>query len=301
MQTFKRRSRVLGSGQLTPSLRWIVAASITLLACATTAAHAAGSGIVAGERPGVSSVVNVYSARHYDTDDALFRRFTRETGIEINLIEGNADQLIQRIEREGELSPADVFIAVDAARLYRAEEKDLFDSVRSSTLERRIPAERRHPEGLWFGITERARVIVASRERVEPGEVARYEDLADLVWRGRVLVRSSSNVYNQSLVAGLVSTLGESTTEAWCRGLARNLARTPQGGDRDQIRAIAAGEGDVAIVNHYYLARMIAGNEQDQAAASAVRIVFPNQDDRGAHVNVCGAGVVRGAPNRENA
>ena len=246
-------------------------------------------------------VVNVYTARHYDTDDAVYERFTELTGVRVNIIEGNADQLIARIEREGELSPADVLIAVDAARLHRAEEKGIFQATESPVLSDRIRASRRHPEGLWFGLTERARVIVVSDDRVRPGEVTSYADLADERFRGRVLVRSSSHVYNQSLVASLIERVGAEATEAWASGLAANLARTPQGGDRDQIRAVAAGEGDIAIVNHYYLARMLEGGEADRAAAGAVRIVFPDQDDRGTHVNICGVGVVRGAPNREHA
>ncbi|MEM1186762.1 MAG: Fe(3+) ABC transporter substrate-binding protein [Planctomycetota bacterium] len=249
-----------------------------------------------------SAEVNVYSARHYDSDDALFAEFTDQTGIAVNVIEANADELIARIEREGELSPADVFIAVDAARLFRAEQKGLFQPTSSPVLTERIPATRRHPDGLWFGLTERARVIVAHKDRVPSSLELSYEDLATPEWTGRVLIRSSSNVYNQSLVASMISSIGPEATEAWCEGITGNLARTPQGGDRDQIRAVAAGEGDVAIVNHYYLARMLDGsNATDRAVAESVRVIFPNQDGRGTHVNVCGAGVVTHAPNRENA
>lgn len=246
-------------------------------------------------------VVNVYSARHYDTDDELIQRFTAETGIKVNLIEGNSDTLLARLKQEGDLSPADVFITVDAGRLRTAEEQGVFQPTRSKVLEARIPASVRHPEGLWFGLTKRARVIVASKDRVPADLTLDYEDLVDPEWKGRVLIRSSSNIYNQSLVASLIEARGASGAEEWCRGIVANLARTPQGGDRDQIRAVAAGEGDVAVVNHYYLARMIGGKEADRAAAAKVRVIFPNQDDRGTHVNVCGAGVVKQAPNRENA
>lgn len=255
--------------------------------------------------PTVSSmaedVVNVYSARHYDTDDQLIKRFTEETGVKVNIIEGKSDTLLARIKQEGDLSPADVFITVDAGRLRTAEEQGVFQPTRSKILESRIPASLRHPEGLWFGLTKRARVIVASRDRVPADLTLDYEDLADPRWKGRLLIRSSSNIYNQSLVASLIEANGESGAEEWCRGVVSNLARSPQGGDTDQIRAVAAGEGDVAVVNHYYLARLIGGKEADRQVASKVRVIFPNQDDRGTHVNVCGAGVVKTAPNRENA
>lgn len=246
-------------------------------------------------------VVNLYSARHYDGDDAVFEKFTRQTGIEINLLQDRADVLLERIASEGNESPADVFVTVDAGRLYQAEQRGIFDPVRSETLTTRVPAPHRHPEGLWFGITKRARVIAYANERVEPGEISRYEELAAPKWKGRVLVRSSSSVYNQSLVGSLIEAVGESAAEAWCKGLVANLARTPQGGDRDQIRALAAGEGDVAIVNSYYYAMMLEGSDDDREAASKVTLLFPNQDGRGAHVNISGAGVVRGAPHREHA
>lgn len=245
--------------------------------------------------------VNVYSARHYDTDDALIRKFTEETGIKVNIIEGNSDTLLARIKQEGDLSPADVFITVDAGRLRQAEEKGVFEPTTSKVLEARIPASLRHPDGLWFGLTKRARIMVVSTDRVPEDATIDYEDLSDPEWKGRVLIRSSSNIYNQSLVASIIEAAGPEAAEAWCRGVVGNLARVPQGGDRDQIRGVAAGEGDVAVVNHYYLARMIGGSEADRAAASKVRVVFPNQKNRGTHVNVSGAGVVKGAPNRENA
>ena len=246
-------------------------------------------------------VVNVYSARHYDTDDALLKKFTADTGIKVNIIEGKSDALLSRIKQEGDLSPADVFITVDAGRLHKAEAQGVFQPTKSTILEKQIPASLRHPDGLWFGLTKHARIIVASKDRVPSTMVLGYEDLAGPDWKGRVLIRSSTNIYNQSLVASLIEHLGQSATEQWCTGMVENMARTPQGGDRDQIRAVAAGEGDVAVVNHYYLARMINGNDADRAAAAKVRVIFPNQKNRGTHVNVSGAGVVKSAPNRENA
>ncbi len=246
-------------------------------------------------------VVNVYSARHYDGDDEVFARFTDATGIEVNLLEDRADALLERMKSEGETGPADVFITVDAGRLYQAEQQNVFAPIESAALNARVPAQHRHPDGLWYGITKRARVIAYARDRVQPDEIATYAALADPNWKGRVLVRSSSSVYNQSLVGSIIAAEGEEAAEAWCVGLVANMARTPQGGDRDQIRAISAGEGDVAIVNSYYYAGMVAGSEEDQAVVASVGLLFPDQQGRGAHVNVSGAGVVRTAPNRENA
>ncbi|MEO1534757.1 MAG: extracellular solute-binding protein, partial [Planctomycetota bacterium] len=208
---------------------------------------------------------------------------------------------LARLRSEGTRSPADVYIAVDAARLKRAEDQGVFQPVSSGELAADLPEALRHPEGLWVALTTRARVIVVSRDRVDESVELNYEDLSSPAWRDRVLVRSSSNVYNQSLVASMIATVGTEATEAWCRGLVGNLARKPQGGDRDQIRAVAAGEGDAAIVNHYYYMRMLTGSDADREAAGKVRVIFPNQDDRGTHINICGAGVVSTAPNRANA
>lgn len=248
-------------------------------------------------------VVNVYSARHYDTDDQLYAMFEEQTGIEVRVIEGDSAALLERLRREGEQSPADIFIAVDAGRLHHAESEGIFAPASSEVLAERIPANLRHPDGLWFGLTKRARVIVYAKDRVNPEELSRYEDLADAKWKGRVLIRSSSNVYNMSLMGSILAAHGEAEAESWCRGLVANMARPPQGGDRDQIRAIAAGEGDVAVVNTYYLAQMLApeASPEDQAAGAAVGVIFPNQEDRGTHVNISGAGLVKGAPNPQNA
>ena len=247
-------------------------------------------------------VVNVYSARHYDTDDAVYAAFTEETGIEVRLIEGDSDALLARLKAEGELSPADVFITVDAGRLHRAVEQGVFRETDSETLDGRVPANLRHPDGLWFGLTKRARVVVFDPDRIGREEVDTYAELADPSLGDRLLVRSSGNVYNQSLVAALIERLGPDGALAWCEGVVANLARKPQGGDRDQVRAVAAGEGDAAVVNHYYFARMLAGDDpDDRAAAEGLELVFPDQDGEGTHVNVSGAGVVKNAPNPENA
>ena len=246
--------------------------------------------------------VNLYSSRHYDTDVALYDTFTEQTGIVVNLIEGDADQLLERIKAEGRNSPADVLITVDAGRLWRADQAGILQPVSSPVLEQAIPAELRHPEGKWFGFSERVRGIVYAKDRVDPSEVTSYEDLADPKWQGRVCIRSSTNVYNQSLVASMIEADGIEATEAWAKGLVANLARPPQGGDTDQIEAIAAGECDVAVVNHYYFVRLLESEAaEERAIGDKVGILFPNQDGRGAHANVSGAGVVATAPNKDNA
>ena len=258
-----------------------------------------------------SETVNVYSARHYDTDVELFNTFTLETGIEVNLIEGDADELIERIRSEGVNSPADVLITTDAGRLWRAEEDGLLQSVDSAALAEAVPANLRQPEGQWFGLTKRARVIVYNKDTVDPAELSTYESLADPERRGRVCVRSSSNVYNQSLLASIIAADGAEAAETWAEGLVENFARPPQGGDTDQIEAVAAGECDVAIVNHYYYARLVADagpeDDDDQVGedqteiAERVGLFFPNQGGRGTHVNISGAAVLANAPHAENA
>jgi iron(III) transport system substrate-binding protein len=248
------------------------------------------------------AVVNVYSARHYEADEALFESFEELTGIEVAVIEGDSDELISRIESEGANSPADVFITVDAGRLWRAEEAGLLASVDAPVLNAVVPENLRHPDGLWFGLTQRVRGIVYAEDRVDPSELTRYEDLADPMWEGRICIRSSSNIYNQSLLASIIASNGADAAESWAASIVENMARPPQGGDTDQIRAVAAGECDVAVVNHYYLARLMGSDDPaDNEVADAVGWIFPNQDGRGAHVNVSGAGVVATAPNHANA
>ncbi|NAZ38003.1 extracellular solute-binding protein [Rubellimicrobium sp. CFH 75288] len=252
--------------------------------------------------PAAAEELNLYSSRHYDTDLALYDAFTEATGIRINLIEGSADELMARIEAEGANSPADILLTVDAGRLHRAEELGLFQPVESEVLQSRIPEKLRDPDNLWFGLTTRARVIFYNVEQGLPEGVADYEDLADPALEGRICMRSSSNVYSISLLAELIDVLGEEAAEEWARGIGRNLAREPQGGDTDQLRALAAGECDIAISNTYYWGRLKAsGVPEDVAVADSIAFIFPNQDDRGAHVNISGAGVLANAPNPENA
>ncbi|MEM6349660.1 MAG: Fe(3+) ABC transporter substrate-binding protein [Cyanobacteria bacterium P01_D01_bin.14] len=246
--------------------------------------------------------VNVYSARHYDVDDELFDRFTEQTGIKVNVVEGKSDELIERITTEGENSLADVFITVDAGRLWRAEEAGVFQPVASAALDAAVPENLRHPDGLWYGLTKRARVIVYNQAVVDPAELSTYEALAEPDWAGRVCVRSSGNIYNQSLLGSMIETEGLEATEAWAQGLVNNFARQPDGGDVAQIEAVASGQCDVAIVNHYYWARMAKSDEtSDQDVISKTAVFFPNQDGRGTHVNISGVGVVAGAENEDNA
>ncbi|MEM8961988.1 MAG: Fe(3+) ABC transporter substrate-binding protein [Acidobacteriota bacterium] len=280
----------------------LIACFALALACASPEAPSSDTESQADSAPATDQVVNVYSARHYDTDEKLYAAFTDATGIDVEVTEADSAALLERLAREGDQSPADVFVAVDAGRLALADSRDIFQPTDSEILNQRVPENLRHPDGLWFGLTKRARVIVYAKDRVQPDEISNYEELADEKWRGRVVIRSSTNIYNQSLVAALIDALGEEATEAWCEGVVANFARTPQGGDRDQIRAIAAGEGDIGVVNTYYLGQMIASDEEaDREAAAKVGIIFPNQGDRGTHVNIAGAGIIKSAPNQANA
>jgi len=246
--------------------------------------------------------LNLYSSRHYDTDEALYTEFTKKTGIKVNRLEAREDELLQRMKAEGDKSPADVLITVDAGRLYRAQEMGLLQPTKSAELEKLVPAHLREPGGHWFGFSKRARVIMVNKANVAAGAINSYEDLADPKWKGKVLIRSSTNVYNQSLIGSMIASQGEAKTEAWAKGVVANLARAPKGGDTDQIKAVAAGEGDIAVSNTYYLARLMASTKPEDAAVVAeLAVIFPNQKDRGTHVNVSGAGVAKYSPNRANA
>ncbi|WP_194775068.1 Fe(3+) ABC transporter substrate-binding protein [Pararhodonellum marinum] len=246
--------------------------------------------------------VNVYTHRHYEADQQLFDAFAEKTGIKVNVVSASADELIQKLELEGASSPADVLITVDAGRLHRAKAKDLLQTVSSEELEKNIPAKFREPEGYWFGLTYRARVLAYSKERVNPEDLSTYEALTEPQWKGKILTRSSENIYNQSLLASIIAAHGEQGAEDWAAGLLANMGRDPKGSDRDQIKGVASGEGDIAIVNTYYIGLMLHdSNEEERKAGEKVGVFFPNQNDRGTHINVSGAGVTKHAPNRENA
>ncbi len=253
---------------------------------------------VIGAPSSYAEAVNVYSARQEALIKPMLDKFTEETGIEVNLITGDGDALLTRLRSEGRNSPADVLLTVDAGRLYRAKEAGVLQPIKSEYLEQHIPAHLRNSEGYWFGLSVRARVIAYATDRVNPDELSTYEALTDEKWRGRLCVRSSGNIYNQSLVASMISTQGEAATEKWINGLVANFARPPQGGDRDQIKALATGQCDVALVNSYYYGAMLQSDDaEEKAAAAEAAVFFPNQDGRGTHINVSGAGVTTSAAN----
>lgn len=264
------------------------------VALATALGAVTQSALAAGE-------INLYSSRHYDTDERLYSEFTAKTGIKINRIEAKASALIKRIESEGANSPADVLLTVDAGRLWAADQAGLFQPTKSAALEESIPANLRHPDGHWFAFSKRARVIFYSKERVkEPPQT--YEALADSKYKGQVCTRSSSNIYMKSLMASVIAHAGRDTAKAWAEGIYANRARDPQGGDTDQIRGILSGQCDIAVGNTYYLARAIRRSVRGVSGKTdQIGVVFPNQSDRGTHVNISGGGVVKNAPNKENA
>ncbi|HUF64123.1 MAG TPA: extracellular solute-binding protein [Verrucomicrobiales bacterium] len=247
-------------------------------------------------------LLNVYSHRHYEIDHQVNRLFTEKTGIEVRVVNAEADQLIERLKSEGENSPADILVTVDAGRMQRAKSEGLLQPFSSETLAKATPGKLRDPDDFWYPYTIRARVILIARDRVKPGEIQDYEDLAKPEWKGRLLIRSSSSSYNQSLAASLVTALGEEKAREWAKGIAKNLARPPQGGDRDQIKACAAGLADVCVSNTYYFGLLLnSPDPAERTAAEKMSIVFPNQDGRGAHVNVSAAGIVKHARNVDNA
>jgi iron(III) transport system substrate-binding protein len=245
-------------------------------------------------------VLNLYSARHYQTDEALYENFTKQTGIKINRIEGKEDELLERIKNEGANSPADVFLTVDAARLAIADQLGLFAPLNSKVLADRIPANLRTPT--WIAFSTRARVIVYNKTGVNPADVQNYEDLANPKLKSKLCTRSGAHPYNLSLGAALVNHLGEAKTEQWAKGVVANFAREPKGGDTDQIKAVAAGECQVAISNSYYVVRLLRSDKpEDKQVMEKVALVWPNQKSFGTHINVSGGGVLKNAPHKKAA
>ncbi|QBY01879.1 extracellular solute-binding protein [Rhodophyticola sp. CCM32] len=255
------------------------------------------SGIAAAQ----AEELNLYSSRHYDTDERLYSDFTDATGITINRIEGNADELIARMEAEGANSPADILLTVDTSRLYRASEMGLLQSIDSDVLEARIPGYLQDDDNQWFGFSQRARIIFYSNERLE-NPPSTYADLADDAYEGLICIRSSTNTYNQTLLSSIIENQGEEAARAWAQGVVENMARDPQGGDTDQLRGIVSGECDIAVSNTYYFARAIRRPVEGLSEGiDGVGWVFPDQNGSGAHVNLSGGGVAAHAPNRDNA
>lgn len=247
-------------------------------------------------------VLHIYSSRHYNTDEKLYTNFTEQTGIKVKRVDGKGDALIARLQQEGNLSPADLFITVDSGRLWRAEQANLFKEIQSEILEQKIPQNLRHPDGKWFGFSSRARIFIYNTNKIEHGAIKSYADLADPKWKNRVCVRSSGNIYNQSLMASMIAQEGEDSARAWAKGVLHNLARKPQGGDTDQIKAVAAGVCDIALVNSYYFFRLQRSEkESDQKIIENLAMTFPDQDGKGTHVNISGAGVLKNAKNTDAA
>jgi iron(III) transport system substrate-binding protein len=256
----------------------------------------------AGESGAQEKVLNLYTARHYATDEAFYTGYTKATGIKINRIEGGEDALFERIKAEGANSPADVFLTVDVARLWRAEQAGIFAPVKSAVLDKRIPSSARDADNKWFGFSARARVIAHDKSKIKPTELARYEDLANSKWKGQICVRPSSHPYNLSLISSMINHLGEEKATEWARGVTANLARPPRGGDSDQLRAVEVGECSIAISNHYYYLRIMRSEKpEDRAFVEKVGLIWPNQNDRGTHINISGGGMLRQAPNRDAA
>ena len=274
------------------------------LCIATLVASAiAGCGaFVATDALAQQQVLNLYSSRHYQTDEALYANFEKATGIKVNRIDGPEDPLIERMKSEGDKSPADLLVTVDMGRLLKAQQLGLFQPISSKLLEEKIPAELRAADGSWFGFSVRARPIYYAKSRVDKSQLPDYESLADPKWKGKVCVRSGSHPYNLSLMSSIIAANGPTKAEEWAKGVVANMARPPKGGDTDQIKAVSSGECDIALGNTYYFVRILKSEKpEDKVIAENVGVIFPNQGNRGAHINISGAGVAKYAPNKANA
>lgn len=257
-----------------------------------------------GETSKESDEINLYSQRHYKVDEQQYEAFEKETGIKVNVVKANADELIERLKNEGDNSPADLFITVDAGKLQKAKDLDLLQKISSPIINQNVDIDLKDVNGYWIPITYRARIIVYSKDRVDVGELSTYANLTNEKWRNKVLVRSSSNAYNQALLSSIVANRGEEAATNWASELVKNFARDPKGNDRDQVKAITAGQGDLAIVNSYYIGLLLSSeNDEEIKAGNSVGVFFPNQgeEESGSHINVSGIGLAKNAPNKENA
>ena len=280
----------------------VVAMMLVLAACGSTTKKESGADKDAVAKKPEKSEVNLYTSRHYDVDNELYKKFEQETGIKVNVIKDEADVLIERIKREGTATKADLLLTADVGRLYRAKEEGLLQTVSSDILSKQIPENLRDVDDMWVGLTKRARILVYNKDKVKPEELSTYEALTEDKWKGRVLVRSSESVYNQSLLASFIEINGEEKAKEWAQGIVNNFAQNPEGGDRDQAKAIAAGIGDVAIMNSYYFGQMLNSQEPEEVkVAENLGVFFPNQETTGTHVNISGAGVIKGSKNADNA
>ena len=257
-----------------------------------------------GETSKESDEINLYSQRHYKVDEKQYETFEKETGIKVNVVKANADELIERLKNEGKNSPADLFITVDAGKLQKANDLDLLQKISSPIINENVDIDLKDVNGYWIPITYRARIIVYSKDRVDVGELSTYANLTNEKWKNKVLVRSSSNAYNQALLSSIVANRGEEAATNWASELVKNFARDPKGNDRDQVKAITAGQGDLAIVNSYYIGLLLSSeNDEEIKAGNSVGVFFPNQgeEESGSHINVSGIGLAKNAPNKENA
>ncbi|QOS99257.1 Fe(3+) ABC transporter substrate-binding protein [Brevibacterium sp. JNUCC-42] len=246
--------------------------------------------------------VNIYTARHYDVDDEIYKKFTEETGIKVNEVKGTAEELVERLKREGESTEADLFVTVDGGVLNYAKQNEVLQPIESAVALQNVPEQWRDKDNNWVGMATRARVIVYAKDRVKPEQLSTYEDLATDKWKGKVLVRSSTSLYNQSLLASFIELSGEQQAEKWAKGMVSNFARNPEGGDRDQAKAIAANVGDVAIMNTYYVGQMLHSKDAEEVkVAENIGVYFPNQDTTGTHLNISGVGLTKHAKNKDNA
>ncbi|WP_394231939.1 Fe(3+) ABC transporter substrate-binding protein [Niallia oryzisoli] len=249
-----------------------------------------------------NQVVNIYTARHYEADDAIYKKFTDETGIKVNVVKGEAEELIERLKREGESTQADLFVTVDGGVLANAKQNDILQPVSSDTIDKNVPENFRDSDNNWIGLATRARIIAYSKDRVKQEDLSTYEDLTSDKWKGKLLVRSSTSLYNQSLLASFIELNGEEKAEEWSKGIVNNFARQPDGGDRDQAKAIAAGVGDVAIMNTYYVGLLANSEDPEEVkVADSIGVFFPNQETNGTHVNISGIGLTKHSKNKENA
>lgn len=247
-------------------------------------------------------VVNIFTDRHYDTDQELYDSFTDETGIKINVVKAGSDEILERLALEGEDTEADIIITSDVGRLYRAQSKDLIKPIESNVINANVPKELREENNNWIALTVRARVLAYALDRVDPTELSTYEDLTSQKWKDRVVVRSSSNIYNQSLLASFIALNGEQEATEWAKGILNNMARSPEGNDRDQMKAVVAGEGDVAIVNTYYVGKLLNSSDQYEVEVGKnVGIFFPNQETNGTHINISGAALTKHGKNTDSA
>ncbi|TDL30832.1 Fe(3+) ABC transporter substrate-binding protein [Jeotgalibacillus sp. S-D1] len=280
----------------------ILSLSAFLAACGNSNTEDSSEDSNASGEDGESGEVNLYTSRHYETDQALYDTFTEETGIKVNVVEGSGDELIERLNQEGESTEADLFITADAGNLHAASESGLLQPVESDVLNGNIPEKFRDVDNEWFGLTKRARVIVYDKERVDPSELSTYEALTEPEWEDRIAIRSSSNMYNISLLASFIELNGSEEAASWAGGITNNMAIEPQGGDRDQAKAVAAGQADVAVMNTYYIGGMLNSEDPEEVkVAESLGVFFPNQETTGTHVNISGISMTKSAKNAENA